>query len=254
MENYILSESEEHQKLIALVSLLLAAKSEDIDEKVPSIKDLLRIVDLSNDLDCDLRNTHNYSLSYVSKAFKEFSKLYCKLEFLIFESILFNAIRPTAVTFINVFQHIVVTEADLKDIKTDGMTWGNLHITANEYITQLQDIILLDIDICILPPSFVAASIIAATRKLLSIGSYWNEDLANLTCYKADELEQLMYVLIGKHSECIYKESQMDSDEAMIDSGFISDDSVSQTDDEKSPMVKKRKFFDRPGITLGVHP
>lgn len=254
MENYILSDSEEHQKLIALVSLLLAAKSEDIDEKVPSIKDLLRIVDVSADLDCDLRNSQNYSPSYISNAFKEFAKLYCKLEFLIFESIQFNAIRPTAVTFINVFQHIVVTEADLTDIQTDGMTLGNLRITASEYINQLQNIILLDIDICILPPSFVAASIIAATRQLLSIENYWNEDLAHLTCYKADELQQLIHVLIGKHTKFIYEESQMDADVAMIDSGFISDDSVSQTDDEKSPMVKKRKFFDRPGITYGVHP
>lgn len=35
MDNYILSEIFEHQKLVGLVCLLLAAKSEDLDELVP---------------------------------------------------------------------------------------------------------------------------------------------------------------------------------------------------------------------------
>lgn len=94
MDSYILSDFSEHQKLVGLICLLLSAKSEDIDEKVPSIKDLLKIVDMSLDLGRletdEKRNT---------AAYKTFARMYCKVEFLIFESLEFNTIRPTTVSY-----------------------------------------------------------------------------------------------------------------------------------------------------------
>lgn len=246
MDAYILSDNAEHQKLIALVSLLLAAKSEDLDENVPSIKDLLKVVDMSEDLGCDLRFRSELEPKVVNQAFKKFAEMYCKIEFLIFESISFNAIRPTAVNFINIYQNIVVTSVDLKN--EEGATLGDLLVSANEYIKQFLDFIVIqDIEFFNILPSKLAAAIIGATRKLIKIETYWNEELTNLTRYKIEDIRPLMIRLLDKRFNVIYER-----DIVMKDSGYLSPSSLSETDDELKNPYKKRKLMDRAPIVYGV--
>lgn len=272
MDNYILSESEEHQKLIGLTCLLLAAKSEDLDELVPSIKDLLNIVDMSHDLHCNMKSRYELEKSVLSQAYKEFSSLCAKLEFLIFESIEFNTVRPTVVTFLNILQNIIVSDEDTSDIEMsdedDLITLGDLRTKANEYIIQYLDVVIADTDFFNLLPSQIAAAIIGATRKNLNIQNYWNPKIVFFTRYEIDEILPLINVLTNKHFDSVFQNLLSSDfspeDEAMKDSGFVSpslmsDDSVSQTEDEgnsqkSSPVTKKRRLMDRAKIIYCAWP
>jgi Cyclin, C-terminal domain/Cyclin, N-terminal domain len=249
MDNYILSDFPDHQKLIAIVGLLLAAKSEDLDELVPSIKDILRFVDMSEDLGVDLRFRDELDPKDVTRAFKNFACMYCKLEFLIFESMEFNTIRPTAVSFLSIFQNIVVTSADV----VDGRAMGDLRVSANEHIQEFMDVIVQDIDFFNIRPSELAAAVIASTRKLLKIEDYWNIQLEHFTRYKIDAIRPLILVLMEKRVNLLYETSCTETDVLMKDSGYISPDSGSQTEDEDVKHVsKKRKLNHRVPITFGV--
>lgn len=182
INEYELSDSTEHQKFVALVTLLLAAKSEDVDDKIPSIKDLLFEIDLSDELGIDLRFQSNYTEEEVQKSFEAYSSLYCKIEFLIFQAIHFNTIRPTPVNFIQAFQNILVTPDDLKDVsiqKDEVMveTMSDLRILANEFVKQLLDTVIYNMEFNLLLPSKVAAAIIATARKMMGIKDFWNKQL-----------------------------------------------------------------------------
>lgn len=251
MDNYILSDFIDHQKLVAMVCLLLAAKSEDLDELVPSIKDILQMVDMSEDLGVDLRFRTELDPSDITRAYQNFATMYCKLEFLIFESMEFNTVRPTAVSFLNIFQNIVVTEDDVED----GSTIGDLRVTANQYIRQFMAVIVLDIGFFNTRPSELAAAIIASTRKLLKIENYWNKQLINFTRCKIEDIRPLILVLLEKRVTIIYEESCGDNDHDIVmkDSGFISSESGSETEDEDmKPALKRRKISHRVPITFGI--
>lgn len=248
MDNYILSDFADHQKLIAIVCLLLAAKSEDLDEMVPSIKDVLRLIDMSDDLGVDLRFRCELDPKDVALAYKNFANMYCKLEYLIFESMEFNTIRPTAVSFLSIFQNIVVT---FKDV-VEGQTIGDLRVSANEYIKQFMDVIQ-EVDFFNVRPSELAAAVIASTRKLLSIKNYWTDQLASFTRYKIDSIRPLILVLMEKRINLLYEVSCAENDVVMKDSGYISPDSGSATEDDdvKVKHVTKRRKLDRVPITIG---
>lgn len=242
MDSYILSDFVEHQKLIGIVCLLLAAKSEDIDENIPSIKDLLKIVDMTNDLGVDMRFKEELDPKELSKIYRIFSALYCKLEFLIFESLDFNTIRPTAVTFINIFQSIVVTADDVKSFGVANLkSLGDLRVLANDYLKQFLEIIIQDIEFFNKLPSQLAASIIGATRKLLHISHFWNDSLAQLTRCRIEDIRLLIVTLIEKRNNAIREKSNCDLNDVFKDSGFISPTS-SEAEDECKKVVKKRKL------------
>lgn len=261
MDKYILSTFIEHQKLIGIICILLAAKSEDLDEFVPSIKDILKIVDMSRDLGCDLRFRETLEPSIVKTAFKQFANLYCTLEYLIFESLDFNTIRPTAITFINIFRNLVVTQDDLDDMfeaeDDDSITLGAMRITANKHIEIFQDAIISNTEFFNVLPSRVAAAIIGATRELLNLRNCWTEQLMQLTRYRTEDIQALMTNLIDKRFDTMSCE---ETDVTMKDSGYVSpeplssNDSESGTDEEVvSPTMKKRKT-ERPGIIYCVAP
>lgn len=255
MDNYILSDFDDHQKLIGLVCLLLAAKSEDIDESVPSIKDLLRIVDMSSDLEIDLRYIEGLDPTEVSKAYKNFAKMYSKLEFLIFECLEFNTIRPTVVSFVNIYQNLVLTNSDVDDVKSnsqgeteDRQTLGDMRVLANQYLKHFLSIIIEDVDFFNSVPSLLAAAIIGVTRKLLQIQNYWNEQLEELTRYRTEEIRPLMLKLIEKRINSTYDNCD-NNNEDIKDSGYISPNSASETDDELHLTVNKKRKLNRAGIT-----
>jgi Cyclin, C-terminal domain/Cyclin, N-terminal domain len=250
MDCYIISDLLEHQKLIALICLILAAKSEDIDETIPSIKDLLHIVDMSSDLGVDLRFKTELDQARVSKAYKAFAGMYCTLEFLIFESLQFNTIRPTVISFINIFQNIVVRECDLDEINAEKEpdqheNFEDLCVSSKHLMKQFLDLIILDIDFFNILPSLLAASIIGATRRLLHIETFWNDDLVTLTRYSEEEVTSLMNILIEKKTAFDDVE-----DVTMCDSGYITPHN--ETSIVLKPPNKKRKVENRSEIARDV--
>lgn len=258
MDAYIISDFPEHQKLIGLVCLLLAAKSEDLDDAIPSIKDLLKIVDMTCDLGVDLRFKEVLTEKEIRNGYGGFAAMYCKLEFLVFESLQFNAIRPTAISFLNIFQGLLITEDDVADMEaTDDEkrnSLGDLTVSANGYLNRLTDIIL-DVDFFNRVPSQLAAAIVCLTRKLLKIADFWNKDLVSLTRWKMDELRPLMIVLLEKHM-AIHINAETVA--ALADSGYISTNSCSETETEDDdddivkelPNNKKRKKLCREPIVF----
>jgi Cyclin, C-terminal domain len=256
MDGFVISDSLEHQKLIALIALILAAKSEDIDETIPSIKDLLNIVDMSSDLGVDLRFKSELDKASLTKAYKGFATIYCSLEYLIFENLKFNTCRPTVISFINIFQNIVVVELDLQEINAqkepeNHVNFGDLCVSSKMLMKQFLDLIIFDIDFFNLLPSLLASSIIGATRTLLHIKTIWNEDLVSLTRYSEEEITPLVNILIEKKHEADSVEEVEETNEmAMCDSGYISPQN-------ETPVVlkqpsKKRKMENRPGIIHGI--
>lgn len=248
MDNYILSDFSEHQKLVALVCLLLAAKSDDLDELVPSIKDLLRIVDMSDDLGVDLRIREQLEPRDVRNAFKRFASMYCKLEFLIFECVDFNTVRPTTLSFLLVFQNIILTEADVES--DSEKTVGDMRVSANEFVNQFLDIVIQDIDFFNMKPSRIAAAIVAATRKLLNVKNFWNESLEQLTRYTIEEILPTVGTLMEKRIRVLYDLKNDEQDDVnMKDSGYCptpdSFSDTSLTEEDEPQCSKKRKLSDR---------
>jgi hypothetical protein len=199
LNDYILTDIADHQKFVAIVILLLAAKSEDLDEKIPSIKDILSMVDLTSELGVDLRMEMNYEEDEIKAAYKAYSDLYCKLEYLVFECAGFNTIRPTMVHFLQVFQNIVVSESDLGDLENDKRvieSISDMRLFANEYFRQFLNIVLENIEFNTVLPSHVAAGIIATTRQLLGIHSVWPLHLQNYLRCTYEEIDQIVKILL----------------------------------------------------------
>lgn len=254
MDAYIISEFAEHQKLIGLVCLLLAAKSEDLDEAIPSIKNLLPIVDMTSDLGVDLRFKEELTEKEIRNAYGGFAAMYCKLEFLVFESLQFNAIRPTAISFLNIFQGLLITEDDVNYMEaTDDEKknlLGDLRVSANGYLARLTDVIL-DVEFFNEVPSQVAAAIICLTRKLLKIADFWNKELLSLTRWKLEDIRPLMIMLLEKHMAI--NQNSDESVAALRDSGYLSPNSNSETEEDgdvvmELPKHKKRKMLKREPI------
>ncbi|CRK97201.1 CLUMA_CG010598, isoform A [Clunio marinus] len=244
MDTYILSNYFEHQKLMSLVCLLLAAKSEEIDEAVPSIKDLLMIIDMSQDIGVDFKCIDKYDSKSINSAYKTFAGMYCKLEYLIFESLYFNTVRPTTMTFIKIFQTVIVSESDIKDVEKgcekSCETLGDLRLSALEYIKEFSEIIIVDVAFFNIQPSKIAAAILCATRKLLKIKKFWTETLSQLTRYKFDEIQNLMMSLNEKRNASLYLHTNVDFE--MRDSGYVSPDSGSETDEVEKKKHKRQKM------------
>ncbi|CAG9805122.1 unnamed protein product [Chironomus riparius] len=237
MDSYILSTVAEHQKFVALVALLLAAKTEENDDNVPSIKDLLHIVDLTEELGVDFKVKQNYTREELSTAYKAYLKLYCTLEFMIFQTLKFNTICPTAVSFLLIFQKIAVVENDVQDMYAGDLSigsFGDLKFYASEYIKSLTDIILHDIVFHQFLPSRVAAAVIATTRKLLNIKTVWNLQLEFLTHASFMDLQPIVNLFIEKLSTMDQESSTSEDSYDYGDSGFYSNDCDFETNNSST--------------------
>lgn len=232
MDSYILSTVSEHQKFVALVALLLAVKTEENDDNVPSIKDLLHIIDLTEELGVDFKEKQNYTREEISTAYKAYLKLYCTLEFMIFQTLKFNTICPTAMSFLCIFQKIAVTENDLQDIYAGDLSiesFADLKFFATEYIKYLSEIVLHDISFHQYPPSRVAAAIIATSRKLLNIKTIWNLQLEFLTHASLMDIQPIINSFMEKLSTMDQESLTSEDSFDYGDSGFYSNDCDCET-------------------------
>lgn len=247
MNSYILSDIREHQKFVALVTVLLAAKSEDLDSNICSTKDLLKMVDLSEELGIDLRFANEYEEKEIAHAFKKYSRLYCTLEYLIFQSLDFKTIRSSSITFLNVFQKLVITEADMTDIEQNNTneqiieSFGDLELYANDRLTNLSDILLYNMEFYEYLPSKVAAAMIATVRKLLGIRHFWNMQLQKLTRANIDEIIPIVDLFIDKRKQHSVELKVDDTDnEIYIDDSGYYDSSLTQESQLENDSKKRR--------------
>lgn len=206
-DSYLLPEILEHQKLVAAVIMLLAAKSEDIEATVPPLKNLLNFIDLSDYLEVDFRCLEKHSTDSISLAYKKFSILYLQLEFIVFRTMKFNVISPTICTFLDIFSNIVVTNADFEQLKSLGCqeytAYGDLKLEASRLIMQFEDICLGNLEFINTKPSLIAASVIASTRKTLKLRT-WSSELATMTRYVDKDMHDAIIELIHKRMKIVY--------------------------------------------------
>lgn len=248
MDSYLLSEVQEHQKLVALVTLLVAAKTDEIDEKIPSIKELLDLVDLSEELGVDLRKKSNYDSKLISAAYKSYLQLYCTLEFMILQTLRFNTIRPTPMTFLSIFQRIAVTECDLDDTQKCSElnieSIADLKFYVAYYLKILSDILMYDMSFNYFLPSKVASAMIATSRRLLNINTVWTLQLEFITRTSLEEISPIMNAFLDKMcsvDECTTGDDIKEENSLNVDSGFHSNE-ISFA--ELSPSSEKSKNGD----------
>lgn len=257
MDNFIISEYEDHQKLTGVICLMLAAKSEDIDDSVPSVKDTLQMFNLEDDLGYDMRFEHDLNPQELSLIYRHFSLMWAKLEFLIFECIGFNTIRPVVPSFINIFQALLVSDEDVSDIGNDPVqkSFESLQMVSNIYLKQFLDIIIHTTAFFNVPPSLLAAAIIGSVRKLLKIQSFWNDNLTILTSYSRIDILPLMSKLMEIRTESDYDiEDEVNFESVLKESGYLSEVfSEPDIDEEMEPPVtKKRKSNPLPEMIYAV--
>ncbi|CAO1415275.1 unnamed protein product [Diamesa serratosioi] len=206
-DSYLLPIILEHQKLVAAVIMLLAAKSEDIEATVPPLRNLLNFIDLSDYLEVDFRCLEKHSNDSVAIAYKKFSLLYLQLEFIVFRTMEFNVISPTVCTFLDIFSNIVVTNVDFEQLKSLGCqeftSYGDLKLEASRLILQFEDICLGNLEFINIKPSLIAASVIASTRKILKLPT-WSSQLATMTRYEQNDLRDAIIELSDKRMKVTY--------------------------------------------------
>lgn len=141
-DSYYLSDSSDHKKLVFAVILVLAAKSEEIDN-VPSIPELTRYVDVGEIIDLEKIQQFKYSkipeeIVALRYEWRKLSDFYGKLEFIIFQSVGFNVIRPTVATFVDYFLLYAVNQQDFDtspaDSEFDFETFGDMEHQVNKTI------------------------------------------------------------------------------------------------------------------------
>ena len=233
-DSYLLPIILEHQKLVAAVIMLLAAKSEDIEATVPPLKNLLSFIDLSDYLEVDFRCLEKHSTDSINLAYKKFSILYLQLEFIVFRTMEFNVISPTICTFLDIFSNMVVTNADFEQLKSLGCqeyaSYGDLKLEACRLIMQFEDICLGNLEFINIKPSLIAASVIASTRKVLKIPT-WSSELATITRYIDKDMRDAVIELVHKRLKVVYDTKPGESFKH-YDSGFSSSHIDDNTDVE----------------------
>ena len=253
-DSYRLPDIMEHQKLVAYVIMLLAAKSEDIEATVPPLKNLLNYVDLSEYLEVDFRCLDKYSTDVINFAYKKFSVLYLQLEFIVFQTMEFNIISPTICTFLDIFSNIVVTNVDFEQLKSLGCqeyaAYGDLKLEANRLIMQFEDICLGNLEFINIKPSLIAASVIASTRKILKL-PLWSPELITMTRYDHKDMRDVVIELIHKRMRIVYETKAgvctMNNDSGFSTSHIDDNTDVELTSDEcldvvEQPNRKKRRL------------
>ncbi|XP_026479056.1 cyclin-J-like [Ctenocephalides felis] len=159
----------ERLKLVALVCLLLGAKLEDSEHKVPKMSELNTMI------------SNQYPL-----------KDYISVEVMIMEFFSFNISMITYSHFMEYFIFLVVSESDFELAKKNSDKYDDFKqfkFVAHETVFEIMDLCLKDIGIVHSVPSLIGSAIIYATRRVLNISPVWTTDIRNMTAYMEDEVQ-----------------------------------------------------------------
>lgn len=194
-------------KLTALSCIMLAAKIEENEPKVPTLKKMNELL------------THKCPLS----------------DFLVLEVVLlkfFNwyLLIPTTAVFVEYWLLQIVSKNDFISTTTDDQYFER-RSRAAELVLEFLDVTLLDITMTNVRPSLLAAACIAATRAMLPVLRTWNNNMIKLTGYTYDELLYLTRTLMNGRAGLIA--DTINRKRPLLDSGYIttSDDEEDDSDD-----------------------
>lgn len=142
MDQYALNSTDDHKKLIIVVITFLAAKTEDKEEIIPSIKALANFIDLSGIIDIDrlsqIKNSKNpEDQEYIRSEWIRFSSFYSKLEYTAFQCANFNTICPTVASYIGYYSAYAVDEQDFLEFPGKFQSFGDMKLKAIESINEL---------------------------------------------------------------------------------------------------------------------
>lgn len=168
----------ERLSLVVLCCLGIASKLEDRDQDVPKY----------SDLNCQMNNV--YCISD-----------YQKLERMIIQSFGYNLLYPTAAVFIEYYLEASVSEADYQKSDKQFNSCTEMKSFVASRVLEILDLTANDYDMVQMTPSKLAASCLAAGRKLTRIDNVWTTELALLTNYLFKDIEQLMQALLKCYSD-----------------------------------------------------
>ncbi|XP_046658772.1 cyclin-J isoform X1 [Homalodisca vitripennis] len=192
MDNH--SISKDRLGFVALVCLMLAAKFEELDSKIPKISELNKY------------DGYRYS-----------SKDFISVEVMVLKFLDFGLTQPTIAHFAEYYTMVTIMPHDLKSVK---FSFRRLADIACNMVAELLDICLKEVRFLQHPPSKVAAACILVTRKRLSLSPAWTPVLAEVTGYKEDSLNFCTNLLMCKiQQENVRRKQWVNSP----DHGYISD-------------------------------
>lgn len=169
-------------QLVAICCLLIAAKYEELDPKVPAIADLN---ECSND-------------AYTPELIKE-------MEVMVLNHLQWSLDAITPLHFLHLFLTQGITfEKDIVDGKPFTKKAARY---VKKYVTFFADLCLQDHGFLQYPPSILAAAIIAASRRAVKVDPIWNDSLQALTKYKEKHIYPA-YKHIYNHFEATFPASQ----------------------------------------------
>lgn len=179
---------------------------------------------------------------------------YICLETMILTFFEWNVIQPTVVTFIELYIDAIISEEDFFahcSQVTDGILYKDfksMKLAATTIILQYLNTTLLNVHLCHVTPSKLAAAIVAATRCILVLNPVWSPTLVKITGYALDKLEPLISVLFSiKNADESKVVEDKEKSKSTPDSGYISskdadtDDEQDSSEDQIDDLAKRFK-------------
>jgi hypothetical protein len=141
MDNFYVSENPNHRHLMATVVTFLAAKSEDVDQSVPALKDMMEFLDLTGIINqSDVISYHESPDPTKQRKAKEelrrFSDFYIKLEYTVFETMKHNMIRPTVASFTEIYSLLVICPDDYESCKDKFDSFARMQSEATHLMNE----------------------------------------------------------------------------------------------------------------------
>ncbi|XP_069671697.1 cyclin-J-like isoform X2 [Periplaneta americana] len=172
MDNHRIEE--ERLNFVALVCILLAAKTEERDANVPKISEL------------NTRVGNQYpATDFIS------------LEFMVMHFFHWNLVIPTAAHFAEYFTVFATSLSDMNSAPPQFNTYPDLRNAVQQYIRDFLDLSLQEVCLIPMKPSFVAAVCIAAARQFLHMSPKWPDVLENVTMYQYKDLQPCVMLFIS---------------------------------------------------------
>lgn len=173
MDNHDIPEPQLH--LVALTCFLLAAKFDEIENRIPTIEQLNSFV-------------HN---SFERAEFHE-------MELLLLDHFSWKIALPTSASFVDIF----LVQSVLRDDTHSDRPLNNCvkaRVYVKKYVHYFLEISLQDHTFLSYKPSVVTAAAIAAARSCLHLSPIWNPALVNLTQYKYFDISECVDQMLKAH-------------------------------------------------------
>lgn len=199
-------------KMTALSCILLAAKIEENEPKVPTLKKMNELL------------KHKCPLSD-----------FVVLEMVLLKFFNWHLLIPTTAVFVEYWLLHMVSKTDFTSTTTEDQYFER-RSRAAELVFEFLDVTLLDITMTNVRPSLLAAACIAATRAMLPVLRTWNNNMIKLTGYTSSELLYLTRMLMNGRADLIA--DAISRKRPLFDSGYVTD---SEDDEEDTDDVQKEE-------------